>query len=218
LNLPGVCGLSEARRLPARNHCANPIEVSVPASAIIDVAKLYEGWSDLLKLTIRAPDGSTFHREVEDHGAAVAVLPFDRARRVAILVRQFRAPVLHVGGPDQLLEAPAGMLDEDDPEACARREAEEEVGLRLTTLERVSTVWSCPGVSTERIDLFLAAFSGADRVSEGGGLEEENEDIEVVEMPLDELWRLAERGGIQDLKTLALVQALRLRHPDLFAG
>ena len=188
------------------------------APTITDVATLYEGWSDLLKLTIRTPSGGTFTREVEDHGAAVAVLPYDPERRVAVLARQFRAPVMHAGGPDTLLEAPAGMLDEDDPEACARREAEEEVGLRLSRLERVGTVWPCPGVSTERIDLFLAPFTGADRISDGGGLADENEDIEVVEMPLADLWGLAERGEIQDLKTLALAQALRLRHPELFAG
>jgi nudix-type nucleoside diphosphatase (YffH/AdpP family) len=189
----------------------------VAAPTITDVATLYEGWSDLLKLTIRNPDGSTFTREVEDHGSAVAVLPYDPERRVAILARQFRAPVLHSGGPDRLLEVPAGMLDEDDPEACARREAEEEVGLRLTDLERIGTVWPCPGVSTERVDLFLAAFTNRDRISEGGGLADENESIEVVEMPLDELWGLAGRGALQDLKTLALVQALRLRRPELFS-
>jgi nudix-type nucleoside diphosphatase (YffH/AdpP family) len=189
----------------------------VTAPTITAVATLYEGWSDLLKLTIRTPGGGTFTREVEDHGAAVAVLPYDPERRIAVLARQFRAPVLHAGGPDTLLEAPAGMLDEDDPEACARREAEEEVGLRLSRLEHVGTVWPCPGVSTERMDLFLAPFTGGDRISDGGGLADENEDIEVVEMPLADLWGLVERAGIQDLKTLALAQALRLRHPDLFA-
>jgi nudix-type nucleoside diphosphatase (YffH/AdpP family) len=190
----------------------------VAAPTITAVATLYEGWSDLLKLTLRNPDGSTFTREVEDHGAAVAVLPYDPVRRVAVLARQFRAPVMHAGGPDALLEAPAGMLDEDEPEACARREAEEEVGLRLAGLDHVATVWPCPGVSTERMDLYLAAFTAADRISAGGGLADENESIEVVEMPLGELWDLVERGGIQDLKTLALVQALRLRQPGLFAG
>jgi nudix-type nucleoside diphosphatase (YffH/AdpP family) len=190
----------------------------VAAPTITDVATLYEGWIDLLKLTLRNPDGSTFTREVEDHGAAVAVLPYDPERRVAVLARQFRAPVVHAGGPDALLEAPAGMLDEDDPAACARREAEEEVGLRLSGLEHVATVWPCPGVSTERMDLYLAPFAGGDRISAGGGLADENEDIEVVEMPLTELAGLADGGGIRDLKTLALVQALRLRHPELFAG
>jgi nudix-type nucleoside diphosphatase (YffH/AdpP family) len=186
-------------------------------AAIVSVATLYEGWVKLLKLTIAKPDGGTMDREVEDHGAAAAVLPYDRERGTAILVRQFRAPVLHSGGPPQILEVVAGLLDEDDPAACARREAEEEVGLRLGEVEPVATIWSSPGISTEQMHLFLAPYRAADRIGEGGGVADENEDIEVVEMPLADLWRLAESGAIRDLKTLALVQALRLRHPDLFA-
>lgn len=186
-------------------------------AAIVSVATLYEGWVKLLKLTIAKPDGGTMDREVEDHGAAAAVLPYDRERGTAILVRQFRAPVLHSGGPPQILEVVAGLLDEDDPAACARREAEEEVGLRLGEVEPVATIWSSPGISTEQMHLFLAPYRAADRIGEGGGVADENEDIEVVEMPLADLWRLAENGEIRDLKTLALVQALRLRHPGLFA-
>jgi nudix-type nucleoside diphosphatase (YffH/AdpP family) len=108
------------------------------------------------------------------------------------------------------------MLDDEEPENCARREAEEEVGLCLHALEPVAEVWTCPGVSTERIHLFLAAYAVHDRVSDGGGLSEEHEDIEVVEMPLEEAWRRLENGDVADLKTLTLLQALRLRRPDLW--
>src|SRR3954469_4088446 len=100
---------------------------------ITAVETLHEGWGKLLRLTIRLPDGHTIKREVEDHGAAVCVLPYDPERRTAILVRQFRAPAFRVDGTAELLEAPAGMLDEDDPAACARREAHEEVGLSLAS-------------------------------------------------------------------------------------
>jgi nudix-type nucleoside diphosphatase (YffH/AdpP family) len=184
---------------------------------IVAVTTLYEGWAKYLKLTIRRPDGDTMAREVEDHGAATAVLPFDPERRTAYLVRQFRAPVLHAGGPPTLLEAIAGLLDEDDPKACARREALEEAGLRLGAVERVATVWPMPGISTERMHLFLARYRPTDRVGEGGGLPHENEDIEAVEIPLRDLWAMVESGGLQDLKTLVLTQALRLRHPEIFA-
>ena len=188
----------------------------MPKHRVVAVETLSEGWGKLLKLTVEQPDGNRIKREVEDHGAAVAVLPYDPERRTAVLVRQFRTPVFHVAGEDHLLEAPAGMLDEDRPEDCARREAEEEVGLRLRNLEPVGTVWSMPGVSTEHMHLFLAPYRQSDRVGEGGGLAEEHENIEVVEMPLAELGAMAERGALADLKTLALVQALRLRRPELF--
>jgi nudix-type nucleoside diphosphatase (YffH/AdpP family) len=186
------------------------------AYRITGLQTLYKGWSTLMKLSIASPAGTAFEREVEDHGAAVAVLPYDPERRQVMLVRQMRAPVLHVSGQASLLEAPAGMLDDEEPESCARREAEEEVGLRLHALEPVGEVWTCPGVSTERIHLFLAAYGSHDRVSDGGGLSEEHEDIEVVEMPLAEMWRRLENGEVADLKTLVLLQALRLRRPDLW--
>jgi nudix-type nucleoside diphosphatase (YffH/AdpP family) len=182
---------------------------------IIGVETLHEGWGKLLRLTIRLPDGHTIRREVEDHGAAVSVLPYDPERRTAILVRQFRAPPFHVDRTGAMLEAPAGMLDEDDPGTCARREAHEEVGLRLSRLEPVGRVWPMPGVSTERIHLFLAPYAAADRVGAGGGVAEEHENITVVELPLADLFAMAEKGELADMKTLVLVQALRLRHPEL---
>jgi len=183
---------------------------------IAAVRTLHEGWAKYLKLTIRRPQGDTMEREVEDHGAATAVLAFDPEGRTALLVRQFRAAVFHAGGPPTVLETIAGLLDEDDPEACVRREAHEEVGLDLRVVERVATVWSMPGISTERMHLFLGRYRPSDRVGEGGGLADEHEDIEVVEIPLADLWALAEKGEIQDIKTLVLVQALKLRHPELF--
>lgn len=182
---------------------------------ITAIKMLHEGWGKLLKLEIRLPDGATITREVEDHGAAVCVLPYDPERRTAILVRQFRAAVFQADGTTDMLEAPAGMLDEDDPEACARREALEEVGLELPELEPLGAVWTMPGVSTECMHLFLAPYARQNRVARGGGLEEEHEDITVLELPLAELFAMAERGSLTDLKTLVLVQALRLQHPEL---
>lgn len=184
--------------------------------AIDRVTTVYNGWLKILKLSVRTASGAKVDREVEHHGAAVAVLPYDPARRVAIVVRQLRPAVLHVGGPEQIIETVAGMLDEDDPEEGARREAHEEVGLRLGALESLGHVWSSPGVSTERIHLYLATYAEADRVSAGGGLASEHEEIDVVEMPLADLAALADSGGLLDLKTFALVQALRLRRQDLF--
>ncbi|KMO29684.1 NUDIX hydrolase [Methylobacterium variabile] len=177
---------------------------------------VHEGWARYLVAEVRMPDGRRISREVEDHGPAVAVLPFDPERRVALLVRQFRTPPCFVDGTPSVLEVPAGLREEDDPATCARREAYEEVGLRLTDLDPVGRVWSMPGLSTERMDLFLAPYRAADRAGAGGGLAEENESIEVVEVALAELAAAADRGEVADMKTLCLVQSLRLRRPDLF--
>jgi len=178
---------------------------------------LYKGWNTFSIATIRLEGGQRITRMIEDHGRAACVLPYDPARRVALLVRQFRAPVYMKTGAPDLLEAVAGLIDEDDGAACARREAMEEAGLRLETLEPVASVWSIPGSSTEHIDMFLAPYGETDRVGAGGGLAHEHENIVVVELPLAELARMADAGGLADLKTLALVLTLRLRRPELFA-
>ncbi|MDP8918986.1 MAG: NUDIX hydrolase [Pseudomonadota bacterium] len=183
---------------------------------IKQVETLHEGWRRLLKLTVEMPDGRTMAREILNSADAAAVLPYDPEARKVILIRQFRAPVMHVEGQPEFLEAVAGLLDEDEPEACARREAMEEAGLRLSSLEKVATAWSTPGITTERLHLFLAPYTSADRVEEGGGLAEEHEEIEVLEIGLDTLMGMLEQGAIADMKTLALIQALQLRHPELF--
>jgi len=185
---------------------------------ITKVATLYEGWRKLLGFTVENPDGQTMEREILDTGSAAAVLPYDRQRRTAILVRQFRVPALHLQGEENLLEAIAGLLEGSEPTDCARREAMEEAGLRLGALEPAGSVWSSPGATLETIHLFLAPYTAADRVAEGGGLPEEHEDIEVLEIGCADLARMLDRNEIRDLKTLSLVQALRIRHPDLFDG
>jgi nudix-type nucleoside diphosphatase (YffH/AdpP family) len=175
----------------------------------------YEGWGRYLIVAIRQPDGTVIRREVEDHGIAAAVLPYDAARRTAILVRQFRAPVFVGERLDDMLEAIAGTIEEEDAETCARREAMEEAGLRLGPLEHVVTGWAMPGISTERAALYLAPYRESDRVAAGGGVDE-HETITVIEMTLAELARMADEGTLVDFKTLILVQALRLRRPELF--
>jgi nudix-type nucleoside diphosphatase (YffH/AdpP family) len=191
-------------------------EVWPMGPTVVSRRVLHEGWGKLLELTIRLPGGAEIKREVGDHGSAAAVLPYDAERRTALLVRQFRAPPFYEAREANVLEALAGMLDGDDPTDCARREAWEEAGLRLDRLEPVASVWTSPGVSTERIHLFLAPYSGESRTGPGGGLSDEHEDITVVEVGLSDLAAQSDEGGIVDMKTLALVQALRLRRPELF--
>jgi nudix-type nucleoside diphosphatase (YffH/AdpP family) len=181
------------------------------------VETVYQGYLTVLSATLAGPDGSSYRREIEHHGRAASVLPYDPDRRTALLVSLPRAPVIWAGGPSELAEAPAGMVENEDAEDTARREALEEAGVRLGRLEHVGSPFSSPGVSSERIDLFLAAYSRTDRVADGGGLAEEHEGISVMEVPLRELWAWVDQRKIEDLKTLALVLALRVRRPDLFA-
>lgn len=184
---------------------------------ILDVRKIYSGWSTFSVADVELPDGSRIRREIENHGNAVAVLPYDPQRRVATLVRQLRVPLLHAAGLQDHLEVPAGILEGEDPEACAQREVMEETGLRLGPLEHIVRAWPMPGISTEQMDLFLAPYGSADKVGRGGGLVEEHENITVVEMALAELAAMVERGTLDDLKTLTLVLALQARHKELFA-
>jgi nudix-type nucleoside diphosphatase (YffH/AdpP family) len=183
---------------------------------IVSTEVTHHRWSKMTVATIRLPDGQTTKRDIEDHGEAAVVLPYDPARRTAMLVRQFRTPPFAVAGDGMVLEPPAGRLDEADPERCARREALEEIGLKLTVLEPVARVWTMPALSTERAWMYLAPYSAADRIAAGGGLAEEHEEIEVLEMPLADLAAMADAGTLTELKLLLLVQTLRLRHPALF--
>lgn len=183
---------------------------------ILNKNTVHDGWAKYSVLRVRLPDGQVVKRELEEHGPAVAVLPYDAARAIALLVRQFRAPVLAATGEPTLMEAIAGLTDGEAPEDAARREALEETGVQLKALEPAGTVWTMPGLSTERMHLYLAPYARGDRVGQGGGVHGEHEDITVLELSLPELAAMADAGVLADIKTLALVQTLRLRKPELF--
>jgi nudix-type nucleoside diphosphatase (YffH/AdpP family) len=184
---------------------------------IVQQTVIHQGWGRYLLLQVDLGDGEQVQYQMDDHGSAACVLPYDAERRMATLVRLCRTGPLFKGEPPYLIEAPAGIIDAGETgAAAARREAMEETGLRLDGLEPVARAWASPAISTERIDLFLAPVTAADRIARGGGLAAEHERIEVLDMPLAELWRRAEAGEIHDLKTLVLVYALRARRPELF--
>lgn len=149
-------------------------------------------------------------REVYDRGDGAAVLPVDLQRGTVLLIRQFRMPA-HLNGHDGfLIEACAGIVDDGDPEATARKEAEEELGYRLGRVDRVFEAFMSPGTMTERITCFTAPYSPDDRVSEGGGSSDEGEDIEVLELPLARAFDMVDRGDIVDAKTILLLQHAKL--------
>ncbi len=181
---------------------------------IVETTRIYDGWNKLDILTVEAPepDGTLARhkRELIDHGHAAVVLTIDRTRGVAILVRQWRAGLLHTDDA-YLLEACAGILDPGEtPEAAARREAEEEIGLKVGALRSIGTVLPSVGTLTERMHLFIAEVTDKDMTESGGGVAHEGESIEVVEVPLSKLYAMARSGDIQDAKTLIIVQRLML--------
>lgn len=184
---------------------------------ILETKTLFDGWTKFSLARLRGRDGREFERVIEDHGASASVLAFDPVRRTAILVKQFRAPVCHASGQVEVLEAIAGRTEGKDARETAIRESMEEAGLKLDALEEVAAVWVLPGVSTERMTLYFARYSPASRVAAGGGEAAEHEDIAVVEMSLENLATMADSGTLDDMKTFALVQTLRLREPALFS-
>jgi nudix-type nucleoside diphosphatase (YffH/AdpP family) len=169
-------------------------------------------WATVQKVTYdhRRSSGEerTHAHTVIDVGDAAAVLPYDPDRRTVLLVRQFRLPVHLTAGDGLLLEACAGKLDGDDPETCIRREAMEELGCRLTQIERLFEAYMSPGALTERCTFFLAPYGAADRIGPGGGEADEGEDIEVVEAPFPVVLAMLDKGEIRDAKTIILLQSL----------
>ena len=174
---------------------------------------LADEWALLRKMVCEGENARgerlRFRREVHDHGNGAAVLLYNRDKDTVILVRQFRLPTMLNGNADgMLLEACAGLLDGDEPEACVRREAEEETGYRVGRVCKVFAAYMSPGAVTEIVHGFLAEYDDSRRVSAGGGLTHEGEDIEVVEMPLQEALARLARGEICDAKTVMLLQHL----------
>jgi len=147
----------------------------------------------------------TQKREVFDRGHAAALLPYNPANRV-VLTRQFRLPPYLAGHDDLLIEAAAGMLDNETPEKRIRAEAEEEIGYRLRDVRKVFEAFMSPGAVTEKLHFFVAEYDPSMRVGDGGGIAEEGEDIEVLELPIDEALAMISDGRIADAKTIMLLQ------------
>ncbi|WP_424362436.1 NUDIX domain-containing protein [Methylocystis parvus] len=185
---------------------------------LVSLDEKHKGWASLSVAHIRLPDGKVIAREIEDHGSAVAVLPYDPQRKTVVLVEQFRPAPFLAGGEEQTLEVVAGIIDEGDSVVAARREALEEAGLQLGALEYVATTWTMPGISTERLTLYLAPYTTSDRIAAGGGVAAEDENIRVIEMAIADFLTLMAAGELVDMKTLALAQALQLRHPELLCA
>ena len=150
-------------------------------------------------------------RDVFDRGNAATILPYNLARRTVVLVRQFRLPAYVNGYDDLLIEAAAGLLDDASPEDRIRAEAEEEIGYRLHHVHKVFEAFMSPGVVTEKIHFFVAEYEAGMRISDGGGLAHEGEDIEVLELAFDEALAMVADGRIVDGNTIMLLQHAALQ-------
>jgi nudix-type nucleoside diphosphatase (YffH/AdpP family) len=155
----------------------------------------------------RRADGEwqTQHRETYDRGNGAALLPYNVAQRTVVLVRQFRYPAYVNGYDDLLIEAAAGLLDNESPEVRIRAEAEEETGYRLGEIRKIFEAFMSPGSITEKLHFFVAEYEPGMRVG-SGGLADEGEDIEVLELPIDRGLAMVADGRIADAKTIMLLQ------------
>lgn len=189
---------------------------------IVEKIHAYNGWNDLYRLVIdyTGSNGKTvrINREVADHGAAASILLYDPAGDRVVLVRQFRTATFYLGREAFLLEAAAGLLDGDDPEEGVRREALEETGYRVGKVFPLFPMFGSPGMLAEEVHLFAGLIDTSVRETTGGGLADEHEDIEVVEMPLDEAFGLIGAGKIPDAKTIILLQWAVMNRTMLQAG
>jgi len=189
-----------------------------PDVRVTDIEVVARAWHVLRRTTFeyRRADGrvTTEQRETYDRGNGATILLHDVERRTVLLSRQFRYPVYVNHHPDgMLIETAAGLLDGQDPATAIRREAAEELGVEVGEVEHVFDVYMSPGSVTERIHFFAAPYTPLSRTGEGGGLVEDGEDIEVLELPFDTTLAMIESGEIADAKTIMLLQWAALRGP-----
>jgi nudix-type nucleoside diphosphatase (YffH/AdpP family) len=155
----------------------------------------------------------TQKREVYDRGNGAAILLYNSQQKTIILIRQFRLPAYLNGDKTGLMiEVCAGLLDQDHPEQCIIRETEEETGYRIKSVQKILETFVSPGAVTEILHLFVGEYDASMKVNEGGGLEHEQEEIEVIEMPFAEAYNMIASGEIKDAKTIILLQYAKINN------
>lgn len=189
-----------------------------PNVIVRDVELVASGWHVLrrTRFDYRRSDGrwTSEQRETYDRGNGATILLYNLARATVLLSRQFRYPAYVNGHPDgMLIEAAAGLLDGDDPQTAIRREASEELGVTVGPLEHVFDVYMSPGSVTEQLHFYAAPYTADTKLTAGGGLADEGEEIEVIELPFAESLRMIRNGAIADAKTIMLLQWAELDGP-----
>lgn len=187
-----------------------------PNITLLNTEILSDNWYTLNKVTysVSKKDGTTEtqSREAYDRGNGAVILLYNKLSNTVILTRQFRLPT-YINGNDtgMLIEACAGLLDNDNPEDCIKRETEEETGYKISKVEKIFEAYMSPGSVTEILYFFIAEYSNEMKITDGGGLEEEGENIEVLELSFEETLKMIDTGEIKDAKTIMLLQHLRIK-------
>jgi nudix-type nucleoside diphosphatase (YffH/AdpP family) len=182
---------------------------------IVDSQILSDNWYILKKITYtyKKEDGSVNKqvREAYDRGNGATILLYNTENKTVILTKQFRLPSYINGNVSgMLIETCAGLLDENNPEDCIRKETEEETGYKITDVRRIFEAYMSPGAVTELVYFFVAEYSPSQKFSEGGGAEHEEENIEVLELHIDDAMKMIDNGEIRDGKTIILLQYIKL--------
>jgi GDP-mannose pyrophosphatase NudK len=183
---------------------------------ILKTEILSDNWYVLKKITYefsKKDDTQVINtREAYDRGNGATILLYNKSQSTVILTRQFRLPTFINGNESgMLIEACAGLLDKDNPEDCIRRETEEETGFKVTEVKKIFEAYMSPGSVTEILYFFIAEYSKSMKVNEGGGVEAEEENIEVLELGFQKALDMIDTGEIMDAKTIILLQYLRLK-------
>jgi nudix-type nucleoside diphosphatase (YffH/AdpP family) len=186
-----------------------------PTITIQKTELLSDNWYFLNKVTfdykMEEQDSETQVREVYDRGNGAVILLYNSAKKTVVLTRQFRLPTFLNGNTSgMVIEACAGLLDTENPEECIIRETEEETGYRLSSVKKVFQSYMSPGSVTEILHFFIGEYQSDMKVSEGGGLAEEHENIEVLEYPFNDAYQMIASGEIIDAKTIMLLQYAKI--------
>lgn len=176
---------------------------------------LSDNWYTLNKIVFdyKMPNGQWVEqaRESYDRGNGAAVILYNKKKQTVVLISQFRMPTYMNGNESGLMiEVTAGLLDGDDPQTCVIKEAEEESGFRVKKVEKVFEAYMSPGAVTEILYFYIAEYDDSDKVSEGGGVAAEQEDITVLELDFKKAMDMISTGEIKDAKTIMLLQYLKL--------
>lgn len=182
---------------------------------IVEKKLLSDNWYKLYKYTFDITDekGNVHHqtREAYDRGNGAVILLYNRKNKTILLTRQFRLPTFVNGNADgMMIEACAGLLDEDNPEDCIRRETEEETGYRIGHVQKIYESYMSPGSVTEILYFFIGEYSKDQKVNAGGGVDHEQENIEVLELGFEKAYAMIQTGEIKDAKTIMLLQYAKL--------